>query len=216
MSKHWSLYDLDIIGFASTLETPVLPRILAPVFQTRENDTMVLMPPFSIVGDEVFKAAPVTLNEFDDLVRRGQVTRLEKPIPGGVGHDLWVSEKGIVAYELKSKVKEAFASIFEQHLLDAERALTSGDYDAAAEHAGVARAVNPTHIDPLVIRATAERLGDQLSRFTFTRHLAADYLSPGEFDRLVDARMGDNGEFQPHRAACMFGAATRKSRLCAV
>lgn len=216
MSKHWSLLTLDIIGFASTLEEPTLPRILAPVFRTHGEDATILMPPFSIVFDEVFKAVPVTPEEFEDHIRKGKVTRLEKPFPGTVGYDLWVDDKGTVAYESKSKVKAAFTSLFDQHLEQAEKALMDGDYRSASAHAAIARAGNPTHIDPLVIRGAAEQSAGQLSRFAFTRHLAADYLSPAAFDRLVEARMGDKGEIQSHRAACMSGMATRKPRLCAV
>ncbi|MCB1086045.1 MAG: hypothetical protein KDM63_03295 [Verrucomicrobiae bacterium] len=189
MKPHWSLSSLDVIGFASVLETPTLPRILAPVFEDRANPGTVLLPPFSVVEEEIFNAVAVTADEWDDLVQSQKVTRLETPRPAQVSHDLWVNPDGDVGYAPKAEVKRAFAALFEKHIALAEEKFSSKDFTGACENAAVARAVNPTHIDPLVIRAAAELLTGESKRYRFTSHLATKYLSWEDFKLLVLAKI---------------------------
>ena len=213
MKPHWSLLNLDIAGFASVLETPTLPRVLAPVFRDRNQQHVLLLPPFTLVGDEVFNATCCSVAEFEAMSVQGKLTRLEKPIPGKMNHDLWLNPEGIVAYDSKSAVKRAFADIFTKHLALAEEKLGTQDYDAACQHAAIARAVKPSHLDPLVIRAAAERMSGQTSRFAFTCHIATDYVSAAEFDQLVDARTGEESAADTRGSAVMMKVALRKSRF---
>ena len=147
------------------------------------------------------------------LVAREQLTLLRVPIAGKTNHDLWVNAEGTVAYNSKTTVKKAFGDIFTTHLALAEKKLAGGDYAAAGQHAAVARAVKPSHLDPLVIRAAAERMAGQHSQFAFTRHIASDYVTPAEFDRLVGARTAGQLLTEAHGAAVMAGIATRPSRF---
>ena len=208
--NHWEILKLEIIGYASTLGTPVLPRVLAPVFRCLEQPDQILLPPFTQTVDEVFNAGESTVAEFHYLVTAEEATPLPEAIRGKVSHDLWVNAEGEVAYDPKGAVKKAFGEIFKKHLAIAEEKLKEKEYELACEHAAIARAVNPSHIDPLVIRGAAERLMADWSRFAFTRHIASSYLSPVEFDRLVNALAGGISDAEVRGSAVMKDMAMRK------
>ncbi len=213
--NHWTLYQLDIIGFASTLESPNLPRVLAPVFRVRDQPDLVLLPPFSVLFDEVFNVTSSNSAEFEDLVAQQKLTRLAEPFVAKLHHELWVNVEGLVAYSPKGEVKKAFDQLFKTHLAQAEASLAAGDYASAGQHAAIAHAAKPANLAPLVIRATAERLAGELSQFAFTRHLASDYVSPQEFDQLVAARTGNSAVADTRGSAVMNGIATRRPRFAA-
>lgn len=215
MKRHWSLLNLDIIGFASTLEKPTLPRILAPVFRDRDEPDRVLLPPFTVIGDEVFNAVASTMAEFEDMVVAEKLTSLTETIPGQVGHDLWVDTEGEIGYDLKAQVKKAFEEIFTTHLARAGKHFAEKDYAIACQHADIARAVKPSHIDPLVIRAASESLMGLTSRLAYTRSVAAAYVSLIEFDVLVEDRTNGPSVAEIRGAAAMQGMATRKPRQLA-
>lgn len=189
--NHWSLTHLDLIGFSSTIEQPTLPRILAPVFRVRADHTVVLLPPFSMVADEVFNFTLSEPEEFASFVHQQKLTRLREPFTGKTNHDLWVDVDGQVTYSPKFEVKKKFKLIFDEHLKLAAKKLVNREYEAARQDANIARAVNPSHIDPLVIRASAERLAGLNSDLAFTRHIAKNYISPDEFERLLQRGLGD-------------------------
>lgn len=209
-----TLHDFDIIGFSSTIETPALPRVLAPVFRDRTQADVVLLPPFTVVGDEVFNVTKTNSAEFQALAAREQITALDAPIRARTNHDLWVNPEGIVAYAPKAEVKKAFKALFTRHLALAELALAADDHEAACRHAAIARAVNPGHLDPLVIRATAERRSGDATRLAFTRHIAQDIVAPAEFDRLIEARMGAATVAESRGSNAMRGIGRIKSRFC--
>lgn len=208
-----TLSDLDIVGFASIIETPTLPRVLAPVFQKRQEPDFVVLPPFSLVADEVFNFKESNQAGLAALVSQEKITRLSEPIPAHSNYDLWVNPHGNVAYARKWEVKKAFKEIFESSMALAKTELNARRYTAASQHAAVARAVNPIHIDPLVIRGAAERLLGQLQQFALTRHLASDLISPQEFDSLVWDRTGDETAFERHGSAVMQCMTIRRSRF---
>ncbi len=186
MNSSYSISDLDIIGYFSLLEKKVLPRILPPVYQVRQEPNIVLLPPFTQLGDEIFGMTVSSLPEFDDYVRKEEATRLQNSIPGQIHHELWVDDHRRVAYESRIAVRRGFNEIFGRHLQAARAALRQKNWDAAWDHAAVARAVNPNHIDPLVIRAAAESCSGECDAAAFTKTMAADLLAPAEFEKLVE------------------------------
>lgn len=207
-----SIQDLDIIGFASVLEKPTLPRVLAPVFEVRASPGVVLLPPLIISGEEVFNFTVSNHEEMKIFVNRGSLSRLPQHIPAQMNHDLWVNDEGQVAYEPKRVVKKVFERLFAHHLNLAKQKLSEEDPAAARQHATVARAVNPNHLDPLVIRAKAElRMGD-LQGFAFTSHIAADMILPTEFDQLVNGQQRDRAGDTVHGMDSMRGMAALKSQ----
>lgn len=208
--KHWSLHHLDIIGFASILESPTLPRVVAPVFRDRDKPDCVLLPPFSLIGDEVFNVGESSLAEFESLIAGEKVTRLESPIAGATLHELWVNDRGEVKYTLKAEMQTAFERIFQDRMRLAEEALANRDFAVASQHAVIARAAQPSSVDPLVIRAAAEKLSGDLSRFAFTKDIVRRLLSPADFDRLVALKCGEDASESPTARVAMAKAALRK------
>ena len=212
----FTLTNLDIIGFASIIETPTLPRVLAPVFQVRTQEDTVLLPPFTVSGDEVFNVTVANRAEFDALCTQEKLTPLQNVIPAKVNHDLWVNPEGQTAYQSKAEVKKTFQHLFDEHLRLAEQHLSAAEPEPACQHAAIARAVNPGHLDPLIIRATAEILLGEPSRLSFTRHIAEDIVAPFEFDKLLQARLGSKSATESRGSAVMGGIATKKSVRFAV
>jgi hypothetical protein len=210
--NHWSLFKLEIVGFASVIGPDPLPRILPPVFRSRENEDIFILPPFAVSGDEVFNATQVGRSDFEALVDKGSITPLDTAIPADTNRDLWVDAEGQIHYDLKSTARKAFEQIFEKHLALAQESLDAREYAAVGRHTAIARAVKPSHLNPLVLRATAEKLADKHQEAAFTRHIASAYVSPAEFDQLVKARIGDEGLAEAHGAGVMKGIVMRRSR----
>jgi len=50
MTNTWPISALDVIGYFSLLEEKVLPRVLPPVYQVREQHGIVLLPPYTEIG----------------------------------------------------------------------------------------------------------------------------------------------------------------------
>lgn len=208
---HWSLHDLDIIGFSSVLEAEPLPRILAPIFQSRQTPDLVIMPPFCLVSDEVFKGNLSTLDELDAFEARQQVTRLATAFQGQPNHDLWVNDKGEVAYDRKSKVKSEFQKIFDRHLMLAKEKLAEQDWKAACDAAAIARAMNPNHLDPLIILGQAELQMGDLKRFAFTQYIATELIAAAEFEKLVREKLAPEQVRPQAGASSMQGIGIKKS-----
>ncbi|MFC5457293.1 hypothetical protein [Prosthecobacter fluviatilis] len=191
-TETFDLSTLEIIGYASTLATPTLPRVLHPVFRVRGAD-LVLFPPYTLQGTEVWKAHQGDQAEFEEFLAKEKLTRLDPPLPAKPHHDLWVSPEGVVAYAPKAEVKKTFEKLYAEHLSLAETKLAAKDFEAAARHAAVARSVDPGKLDPLIIRGVTEfKLADQ-SYYEFTRELAGKIVKPAEFDQLVRERVGGAG-----------------------
>jgi hypothetical protein len=188
-TQTFDLDALEIIGYSSKLETPTLPRVLAPVFRVRGEPDLILFPPFTILAAEVLKAHQGNRAEFEEFIAKGKLTQLPTTYQAKVQHDLWVSPEGVVAYEPKAEVKKAFEELYAKHLNLAEAKLAEKDYEAAARHAAVARSVDPGKLDPLIIRGVTEFALEDQSYYEFTRELAEKIVKPEEFDQRVRERM---------------------------
>jgi|GEM_PF-3078619 len=185
--NNWPLADLDVIAYASALETPVRPRVLPPVFRVRADPSVILLPPFNVVANQLFNPIVSCPEDLADFVLREDVTELETPIPAEAHHDLWVNAEGQLIYEAKHEVKRAFESLFTTHLDLARQSLKAKDYDAATRHAEVARSAKPAHLDPLVLLGAVEYVthGRDSSQFAFITHLAKSQIDGAEFENLA-------------------------------
>jgi hypothetical protein len=192
-TQTFDLDALEIIGYTSKLETPTLPRVLAPVFRVRGETDLILFPPFTILAAEVLKAHQGNRAEFEEFIAKGKLTQLPTTYQAKVQHDLWVSPEGVVTYAPKAEVKKAFEELYAKHLTLAEEKLAEKDFEAAARHAAVARSVDPGKLDPLIIRGVTEFALEDQSYYEFTRELAEKIVKPAEFDQLVKARIQGSG-----------------------
>lgn len=195
-TETFDLASLEIIGYASTVETPTLPRVLAPVFRVRGTPDQILFPPYSLQATEVWKAHLGNRAEFEEFIAKKKITQLDPPLPAKVLHDLWVNPEGEVTYAPKAEVKKAFETLYEKHLNLAEAKLAEKDFEAAARHAAVARSVDPGKLDPLIIRGVTEFSLEDQSYYEFTRELAGKIVKPAEFDQLVQARMRERSRVE--------------------
>lgn len=213
----FDLCTLKIIGYASTLATPTLPRVLHPVFLVQGAD-LVLFPPYTIQGAEVWKAHQGNLAEFEEFLAKEKLTQLAEPLPAKPYHDLWVNPDGVVAYVPKAEVRKAFQKLYKEHLNLAENKLAEKDYTAAARHAAVARSVDPGKLDPLIIRGVTEFSLEDQSYYEFTRELAGMIVKPAEFDQLVRERVNGGGQavsapLQPTKIASSLQTHTQQASM---
>lgn len=209
--KHWSLTNLDIIATNAALgKEPVAPRVIAPVFRDRTTGT-ILLPPFSLIGDEVFNAHESNDAEYEEFVKREELTPLPKPVPAKTNHDLWVDENGDAHYEPKHVVKRKFESIFIMSMALAQQHFQSGDHAIAAKHAFRAGAVKPTNLEPLKLRAACELRQQQNQCFEFTCEIASRYMTQSDFRKLVTDFAGEYAVRAPLVAASFHGAASMKN-----
>ena len=211
-----SLADLEVVGFASFLEKPTLPRLLAPVFRVKKQPDCYLLPPFNIVADEVFNFGESDFPRLQSYVAQRKLTLLEEIKPAATRHDLWTNEHGQVHYTPERTRKEAFAQIYQEQLGRAEQAFKGGDDEAARAHAITARAIAPQSLSPLIVIAAAAKVAAQRRRLLSARKLARSYTDLQQFDGLVRRFMRQQGREENHGCLVMRRVAEQHAELLSV
>ena len=179
------LQDLEVVGIADTLGRAVQPRLLPPVYRTKDGAT-VLYPPYSFVPGGIVPSMECPADDFAERVRLEQMTELPAQ-PARERWLLWVDDRQKVRYQSNYTVQTAFDKLFALHLSTARAAIEklNPDLDTAYRHAAIAHAVVPDHLDPLVIRGAIQKYrGDELN-LCDTRNFAARRIAPADFDTLI-------------------------------
>ena len=85
--------DLEIIGYANSLDESLVPRVVAPIFRYRDDVETLLFPPFRIPEDHVLGGTIGHIAEMQGLIDSGQATKIDTPIPAQLSQSLWINSE---------------------------------------------------------------------------------------------------------------------------
>lgn len=157
MARIFPLNQLTVIGCKEVpAKSPAMPRLLSAIFAMTDSDT-VLLPPYTLGGQDVIDPIIITREEFDDLVACEEVSPFEV-VQAHPGHELWLDDDGKTNYTPDFEARKNLTSIFQTRCIQAQMALKSSSWPDARTHALIAYSANPKSLEPLGYRAAAEHL----------------------------------------------------------
>ena len=98
--------DLDIIGFADSLDESMLPSIVPPVFRVRSKPNLHLLPPYFLNSGFLYNSIEVDEQEIRELKNDEEITVFDQPFPAQVGFQLFIDQ----AFQPQYKLREVAGS----------------------------------------------------------------------------------------------------------
>jgi len=184
------LDGLNIIGYAESLGT-LVPHIVPPIYQLRDDPEKLLFPPFRLAGAEVMGGSIGTQAQMDQFVSEGKCTRIDKPIPARPDHELWIDQNMQPQYDPFMKAETKLRRIAEDEAKRARRLLVQGDIEQAKQAANTAMAADDRLVDPFVVKAAiAIRRGAKANAESLKRTAMVD-CTADTFDTLLKALLSE-------------------------
>jgi len=90
---------LDVIGFNPRHETEGME--VCPIFRDREQQGLIIFPPFRLNGERVVGGRVGSSGEFVVLASMGRIIEIKTPFPAKPGFVLWADENLAPHYELR-------------------------------------------------------------------------------------------------------------------
>jgi hypothetical protein len=163
MSAPVSFEDLEIVGYADTLTTDLLPRLVAPIYRRRSKPGEFVIPPFAFEDGKVVGAAQSAEVDFERALADGQATQIKTPLPAKAGYQLWIDRNGAPQYAPAREVSVQLRHLASDHVRKAEEAFRKGSYEEASRLAQVAIAADERCLDALLVKAVVlKQEGKQL------------------------------------------------------
>jgi hypothetical protein len=153
MSAPVSFEDLEIVGYADTLTTDLLPRLVAPIYRRRSKPGEFVIPPFAFEDGKVVGAAQSAEVDFERALADGQATQIKTPLPAKAGYQLWIDRNGAPQYAPAREVSVQLRHLASDHVRKAEEAFRKGSYEEASRLAQVAIAADERCLDALLVKA---------------------------------------------------------------
>jgi len=174
----YKLEDLEIVGYADTLDEAVVPQVVPPIFHRKEGADEYLLPPFRLSGSQVERAVVGRKIDFESAVHRGQATPLERPLEARPDHELWIDQKLEPHYEPAKKARRSLGKIARQQIRQAHEALAAGLLDDALFHSQAALSADDGSLDAILIKAIVYSRRHQDNRVKALAEIA-EAISPG-------------------------------------
>lgn len=140
--------DLDVVAVSSTYGADVLPRRVDPLFADREGSRWFV----EQSNRDSTVIAPMNAALAEDLIERGEFTRLPRPIKAKAGYALVVTELGSVPlYVPIERLEWTLRRIASNALRDVETFLHAGDAQKAEDRAWYACRATPKDVLPTIV-----------------------------------------------------------------
>ena len=178
--------DLEIVGYAGSLNKSLVPRVVAPIFQYRDNAQILLFPPFRIPENHVLGGTTGTITEMQEMVDSGRATRIEPPIPALPEHSLWINSEMAPLYADRYAVEEELKATAWKSIAKAKALLLQGDIDGADTACVVALNADDRIPDPLIIRSVICRRNGRPDLADVMRDMALTLCGADVFDPAVE------------------------------
>ncbi len=180
-----SVEQLEVIGYADSLLSAMVPSVVPPVFRFRDHPDRVLVPPFMLNGGFVCGASEITGSEARQLGNKGEIVLFEPPVPAQSGFELWMSESG-PRYESRTLVKNTLRRLARQFVEQAEIAFRGGDTEGAEQLCSAAVSADDRSTAALAIKGAIRRQQGDAEGERLMAELTEAWLEPAEFKVLVD------------------------------
>lgn len=184
------LDDLEIIGYADVLTADALPRIVTPVFRHKTNMDRILLPPFRLEANFVYGGDWDGMNQWQSLIKTGNMTELAETIPAQNDHQLWIDQGNQPRYEQRATAHKNLETIASERVGEAQEALAQDNLEAAEQLATTAFNADDRNIDALVVKAAIRKLQGKPRHIAFFASLAHG-LTSKHFSILVANLLGE-------------------------
>ena len=186
MANPLRVQDLKIVGYANVLPQTMLPSIVPPIFCLRSETDRFFVPPYSFNGGYLHDAGELSRFELKALENDREVTLFTEEFPAERGYELYVDEAFQHHYQPREKANAWLDEVADRSIVEAENALTRGDYEEADRLAGVAISANDRKVTPLVIKAAVDRARGDHSGEQLMASIAQRFVPTPLFNRIVD------------------------------
>lgn len=192
--RDYDLNDLEVIGYASVLTSELVPRIVPPIFRSKTQLEIVLLPPYHLEGDRVCDVWDGREEDLERAVRAGQVTRIDSPMEARTEHHLWIDEALRPHYEPAPEVEQELLRLAHRKVHEAQDALAEGRLDDALRLSQNALSADDRCLNALLIKACVYELRGEMGKVKILNRLA-ERITPGTdlfswvalFSKLVKA-----------------------------
>jgi len=185
------LDGLNIIGYAESLGTTLVPHIVPPVYQLPDGSEKLLFPPFRLAGAEVLGGSIGTQAQMDQFVSEGRCTRIDQPIPARPNHELWIDQDMQPHYEPFKKAEKTLRGIAESEAKRAWDLCVQGDFGQAEKAANTALVADDRLVDSLVIKVAIARRQGNKAKAEGLKRTAMVISTAGAFETLLNALLGE-------------------------
>jgi len=182
-----NLQNLQIIGYASVLVETMLPTVVPPVFQDRQNPEHVFVPPYTLDGSSLCNATCISLAEWNALVSAGEVTAIDTPRAAQRAHEMWVAQDFTPHYEPRARADRNLRTIAQQHIDLATAELKQRRLPEADRLASIALAADDRMVDSMIVKAAVSQINNDPAGVRVMGLLAADLMTADTFQLAVKA-----------------------------
>ncbi len=154
----YRIEDLEVVGYADTLDESFVPTLVPPVFRLRDDPDRVLLPPFEIKDDQVVEVLPGAESDLERAVLRGQATRLDEAIDAESDHQLWIDEELQPHYGVTADVLDGLRRLAKTRAREAQNAVTEGRLADAERLAQAAISADDGCLNAILVKALIETL----------------------------------------------------------
>lgn len=152
------LSRLDVIGYADRISEETAPAVVPPIYASRDDPALVIMPPFTLTDAAVSFQVPGTTDDLERAVRLGKATKLSEPFDAKPNHILWVDSQATPRYRPLIEVREVLRKLARDELDAARQAISLNDLDQALKHTGAAIAADDRYVQAYAMKAAILRI----------------------------------------------------------
>jgi len=185
------LEALEIVGYADQLTSEALPSLVTPVFRLKSNPERFLFPPFRLDAQCVYNGTWDGLGRWDSLVKTGNMTPFESPIPAEHDCQLWIDEHNQPQYSTRSQAHADLEAISNARVEQAKQAFMSGDLNGAERLATQAFNADDRSTEALVVKGAIRKRQGKDRNLEFLVSLAHG-VSLESFMVLIDMLLNSN------------------------
>ena len=189
--------QLEVIGYADSLEPGMLPSIVPPVFRFRAQRDRALLPPYTLNSGFLYGASEVEYVRIQELYEADEIVLFENPFLAKAGFELWIDESTESRYETRSSARSSLQRLANQSIQLAKTAFENGNLAESERFCSSAIAADDKCLDAFVIKAAIRRRENDSAGERLMADLVSPYLNRLSFEKLVDVYAQADGQFSP-------------------
>lgn len=152
---------LYVIGYADRISEETAPAVVPPIFASRDDSDLVIMPPLTLTDVTVSYQVPGTIGDLERAIRLGKATKLSEPFEAKSHHVLWLDSQATPRYQPVAEVQEILRKLARDELGAARQAISLDDLNLASKHTGTAIAADDRYLQAYEMKAAILRAQDE-------------------------------------------------------
>ena len=177
---------LEVIGYADSRDSGMLPSIVPPVFRIREQPDRILVPPYALNAGFLCGASEIDGPEIQELHNATEVVLFNNHFPARTDFELWIDESNAYHYETRAGARSKLQQFANQSIKDAKGAFKVGHFAESERFCSSAISADDKCLDAFVIKAAIRHREEDEDGERLMARLISPYLDELSFARLVD------------------------------